>query len=158
MEETQMRKDMVRLAHDAARGDVDAAMLILAVVDAFRYADDILDGDSPDPALGLGACLAIGLAGMPRNAFYQKHPEVSAVIEQGVLGWVMSERWTKSPNREHRIEAYIARNLINQVGYFVAFRKGGLSHAIDIAERMRALCDTEGETLDDWEAEHGMVG
>jgi hypothetical protein len=141
-----------------SQGNAEAAHVLDATARVARLADNITDGESENPQDDMARLLSTVFVELAGNAFYLNNAHILAPsMLSAILGWVQGDEWAKSDNPKTRIFGFVYREAIEHVAYTVAYMCGGFDHARNVVRALHELSHANGETLSEWEAEHGHV-
>lgn len=140
------------------KGNAEAAHVLDATARVARLADNITDGDSENPQDDMARLLSTVFVELAGNAFYLENAHILAPsMLSAILGWVQGDEWAKSDNPKTRVFGFVYREAIEHVAYTVAYMCGGFDHARQVVRALHEISHANGETLQEWEAEHGHV-
>ncbi len=139
--------DELMLYQGVAKGDADAAHLLLLLTDAAHAWDDVVDGDKPLDRGALDRAFQALVLDIPANPFYRAHRDrLEPLIQQAAINWKVATAIEREPGPKH--VAYILRSsYIDLIGQ-VALLTGGPAWAIEVTRRVREL--NQDETMDDY--------
>lgn len=111
-------------------GNVEAARFLRMFADAVRWADDLVDGDSRDPAGDMAQLLNASWAGFAMNPFFHANAHLLApCLALTVAKWRATEKWKQGPAKS-KVTAFVVREECTlDVLYLVALICGGFNHA-----------------------------
>ncbi len=151
-------KDIGAFFQFVTKGNQQAAHVLDATARVARLADNITDGDSQDPQADMAHILSAVFVELAGNAFYLENASILAPsMLSAILGWVQGDEWAKSENPKTRIFGFVYREAIEHVAYTVAYICGGFDHARNVVRALHEISHANGESLQDWETEHGHV-
>ncbi len=147
-------EDMPGLFLKWAKGDEEAADMMLAVARATRLADDIGDGDTSGPN-AVADLLVLLIEELGGNPFFIRHREgLTVALMNAVRGWQLSEHYRHSDLRKTRMFGFVMRENIETFVHAVAQICGGYAHSLAVAVHLHELMHgSNDETFEDWEAE-----
>lgn len=138
--------------------NADAAAFLRTIAEIARLTDDVADGDAENPHMALAAVLGLALNTVHRNPFFRRHSDtLGPALAQAAMEWAVSEEWAKSSAKKTRVFGFVYRDGVERIAHLTALILGGTYHAAQVMVDLHAASHEGGETLEEWEAEHGNV-
>lgn len=136
-------------------GNEEAALLLVHVGDMIRIADDVADGDHPDPQEGVAEVLLYCLGTIPGNLFYDHHRAVLApMLASMVACWQTSNRFHKSADENLLTFGFVLREAGEVFTMQVIALCVGWQAAASALEAIRlAMIEDGAETVAAWAGE-----
>lgn len=138
-----------------AKGDQNAAKLMLDLGRLSQLADDIVDGDAEHVSFDMTRVLKIALYDLPLNPFYRAFcHQLAPVCLTALLNFDASNEWAKSDNEKTRMFAFVLRESLEPVFALIALLVGGEDHAATVVREMHDYYHNKHqETFSEWEAD-----
>jgi len=135
-------------------GNEDAVLVCVQTSHVAEVWDDLKDGDRTPSEREIAHAFESMMIRLQTNPFYlQNHAMLTAVILIAINAWHDSED-LKRGDTEHRIQAYVLRNMGIEIAMMCAFLVGGYDHLRKVSLEMREFF--RHETFEQWSAEHAQ--